>query len=166
MTNAGLSAPVPITSEHDVSAFACGNEVLDRWLQRNALNNEFGDASRTYVVCEGHEVVAYYALSSGSLARSSAPKPLQRNMPDPIPVIILGRIAVDTRFQRDRVGSELLRDAFLRCLGAAEYIGSKAVMVHASSQEARSWYLRKGFLESPHDPMTLCLPMATIRKTI
>jgi GNAT superfamily N-acetyltransferase len=166
MTNARFDKPVPISKDHDIAAFSCGVPSLDHWLQRNALNNERTDASRTYVVCEGHAVVAFYALSSGSIARELAPKPLQRNSPDPIPVTILGRIAVDTRFQGLGYGSDLLREALLRCLAAAEQIGSKAVLVNAISEAARSWYLDWGFLESTHDPMTLCLPMTTIRKTL
>ena len=87
-------------------------------------------------------------------------------MPDPIPVTILGRLAVDSRIQGDGLGSELLRDAFLRCLNAAEHVASKAIVVHAISEEARDWYKHQGFIESSHDPMTLFVPLATIRKTI
>lgn len=166
MTNNKLSRPAPISSEHDVSEFSCGNPALDRWLQQHALNNQFADASRTFVVCDGRIVVAYYALASGAIARSSAPRSVQRNMPDPIPVTILGRIAVDSRYQGSGLGTELIRDAYLRCLSASEIVASKAVLVHAISAEARTWYLHEGFIESPDDPMTLCIPLASIRKSL
>jgi GNAT superfamily N-acetyltransferase len=166
MTRRGLTSPVPLTEAHDLDPFACGVETLDHWLKRQALRNEIGGASRTYVVCDGAAVVAYYCLAAGAVERNDAPKPMQRNMPDPIPVLVLGRLAVDQRYQNRGIGAALLRDAFLRALQVGDVAGIKAVLVHAISEEAKAWYLARGFQESPIAPMTLCLALATVRQAL
>lgn len=94
-----VSAPVPLTEHHDIESFHSGVDSLDTWLQRRALKNQATRASRTFVVCEGKPVVAYYALASSAVAVDTAPGHFRRNMPDPIPVVVLGRLAVDGRFQ-------------------------------------------------------------------
>jgi len=111
-------------------------------------------------------VVAYYALAAGSIDRASVPKSLKRNMPDPLPVIILGRLAVDSRYQDRGLGSGLLRDAMIRVALISRTIGIKALLVHAISEDARQWYSKRWFLESPLEPMTLLLPIAQIRKAL
>ena len=166
MTFAGLTAPVPLLATHDFASFACGVSSLDVWLQRHALKNEAGGASRTYVVCIDNTVVGYYCLAAGAVVLDEAPKPLQRNMPDPIPVMVLGRLAVDQAYQDRGTGSALLRDAILRGIHVAETIGIKAILVHAISEEAKAYYLAKGFLESPIEPMTLCLVLETARQAL
>lgn len=166
MTGPGLSAPAPIGSGHEIDPFDCGEEALDRWLKRQAIRNEHSGASRTFVVCDESTVVGYYCLAAGAVARAEAPKPLQRNMPDPVPVIVLGRLAVDRRYQGRGIGSALLRDAVLRTLQAAGIIGIRAILVHAISAEARDWYLARGFLNSPIHPLTLCLPLETARRAL
>ncbi|MBX3071655.1 MAG: GNAT family N-acetyltransferase [Thermomicrobiales bacterium] len=123
-------------------------------------------ASRTYVVANGAVVCGYYCLAAGAVVREESPKPLQRNMPDPLPVIVLGRLAVDRHYQDRGVGSALLRDAIQRTLLAADVAGITAILVHAISADAKQWYLSRGFLESPIQPMTLCLPLATIRRAL
>lgn len=164
MTAGTISVPLRLTAEHELGPFACGEPSLDDWLKRQALRNEASGASRTYVVCDGNVVVGYYCLAAGAVVRSEAPKPLQRNMPDPIPVMVLGRLAIDLRFQGKGVGRALLRDALLRVSRAAEIAGVKAILVHAISQDARAFYRAHGFLASPVDDMTLCLPLATVRQ--
>ncbi|HEY7031551.1 MAG TPA: GNAT family N-acetyltransferase [Thermomicrobiales bacterium] len=166
MTIAGLTAPAPLSASHDVEPFACGEPSLDAWLKRHARKNEASGASRTYVVCIGTVIVGYYCLAAGAIDRDQAPKPMQRNMPDPIPVMVLGRLAVDRNHQDKGIGSALLRDAVLRVLQVADIAGVKAILVHAISEEARAYYLARGFLESPIQPMTLCLVLDTARQAL
>jgi GNAT superfamily N-acetyltransferase len=159
-----ISSPAPITPDHQLDAFDCGVPSLNDWLRKQALRNERNGASRTYVSCVDEMVVGYYCLSTGAVVRSASPKPMQRNMPDPIPVVILGRLAVNTSHGGLGLGTALLRDAIERVLHAADSIGIKAILVHAISDEARRFYLERGFLPSPIEPMTLCLPLDTVRR--
>jgi len=159
-----LLPPQRITAAHDLSHFESGEPELDSWLKRRALANEAAHASRTYVICADNRVVGFYSLANGALQRSIAPKPVTRNMPDPIPVMVLGRLAVDREFQGQGIGGALLSDALKRVLQAASIAGIKAVLVHAISDDALRFYQAKGFLPSPIEPRTLCLPLATIRQ--
>ena len=166
MTDAGLTAPVRLTAFHNFTEFDCGTPSLNHWLTRQALKNEASGASRTYVVCIDNTVVGYYSLAAGAVVRTEAPKPMQRNMPDPIPVMVLGRLAVDLARQGQGIGSALLRDAILRVLRAAEIVGVRAILIHAISEEAKRFSLSRGFQESPIEPMTLCLALGTARQAI
>ena len=150
-----LTAPAPLASDHELEDFASGVEPLDNWLKRRARSNEAAGASRTYVVCEGRRVVGYYSLAAGSMLHQIATGAVRRNMPDPVPVALLGRLAIDRRWQGKGLGQALLRDAVLRVVGAAETIGVRALLVHAISDEARAFYERCGFRPSPVEPMTL-----------
>jgi GNAT superfamily N-acetyltransferase len=163
----GLSAPEPLAPEHDLSAFSCGVEPLDAWLKQRARQNEVGGASRTYVVCaDGRRVVAYYSLAAGSVLHSAATGRVRRNMPDPVPVALLGRLAVDRRWQGRRLGAALLRDALLRVIGAAETIGVRALLVHAISDEAKRFYEHWGLRPSAVDPMTLMIAIKEAQRTL
>jgi GNAT superfamily N-acetyltransferase len=166
MTDAGLTAPVRLTAVHNIAEFDCGTPSLNQWLTRQALKNEASGTSRTYVVCIDNTVVGYYCLAAGAVVRTEAPKPMQRNMPDPIPVMILGRLAVDRANQGQGIGRALLRDAIIRVLRAAEIVGIRAILVHAISDEAKRFSLSHGFAESPIDPMTLCLALGTARQAL
>jgi GNAT superfamily N-acetyltransferase len=166
VTIARLSAPCRLTSEHDLGSFDCGTAALNDWLKRQALKNEASGASRSYVACTGNIVVGYYCLAAGAIVRDEAPKPMQRNMPDPIPVMVIGRLAINERYQGQGIGKALLRDAILRVLQAAEIAGVKAILVHAISEDAKRFYLANGFLESPIEPMTLCLMLGTVRQAL
>jgi GNAT superfamily N-acetyltransferase len=166
MTAAGLSPPAPLTAAHDREPFDSGVPVLADWLKRRALANEAAGASRTYVVCAGTTVVGYYSLATGAVTREAAPGAMRRNMPDPIPVIVLGRLAVDRRYQNRGLGTAQLRDAILRVLQAADVVGVRAILVHAISEEAKRFYQSAGFVESPIEPMTLCLVLETARRAI
>ena len=157
-----IRAPELLTADHNTSDFDCGLGVLNDWLRKTALKNQSANASRTFVVCKGDAVVGYYALSSGSVERIQAPKSLARNMPDPIPVTVLGRLAIDQQHQGLRIGSGLLKDAMLRTLVVSSHIGVKAMLVHAISDEAKQFYRQYGFTESPFNPMTLLLPVKHI----
>jgi len=115
-------------------------------------------------VCEGRAIVGYYCLAAGGIGHGEAPASLRRNMPDPIPVMVLGRLAIDRRYQNQGIGRALLRDAVLRVLQVAKIAGVAALLVHALSEESRRFYLSAGFVESPVRPMTLCLMLGTVRK--
>ncbi len=155
-----LNAPEKLRAEHDLSEFECGEPSLDDWLRRRALQNEESGASRTYVVCAGQKVVGYYALAVGAVAHAEAPGRVRRNMPDPVPVMIIGRLAVHKDFHGKKIGPGLLRDAVLRTLQAADIAGVRAVLVHAISERARKFYEDCGFIASPMDPMTLMITVA------
>jgi GNAT superfamily N-acetyltransferase len=161
-----ISAPEHLTAAHDVSAFDSGMPDMDDWLRKRALANEETGASRTYVVCTGGRVVGYYALASGGVAQAQAPGRVRRNMPDPVPVMILGRLAVDRAWQGHGLGRGLLRDAVLRTLQAAEIGGIRAILVHAISEDAKRFYERYGFRDSPVDPMTLMITVADAEKAL
>ena len=159
MTRSGqtLSAPEKLRADHDLSQFDCGEPSLDEWLRRRALQNEESGASRTYVVCAGQQVVGYYALAVGAVTHAEAPGRVRRNMPDPVPVMIVGRLAVHNDFQGRKIGPALLRDAVLRTLQAAEIAGIRAILVHAISERARQFYEDCGFIASPMDRLTLMI---------
>lgn len=153
-------APAPLTAAHAVADFECGETTLDHWLKHRALRNEGRGASRTYVVCANDRVVGYYCLSTGSVASELAPGRIRRNMPDPLPVMVLGRLAVDVAWRRHGLGKALLRDAILRTLQVSEVVGVKALLVHALSEPAVHFYESCGFRPSPMNPRTLFLPLA------
>ena len=159
-----LSAPEKLRPDHDLSEFECGEPSLDHWLRQRALQNEESGASRTYVVCAGQQVVGYYALAVGAVAHTEAPGRVRRNMPDPVPVMIIGRLAVHKDFQGRKIGPGLLRDAVLRTLQAANIAGVRAILVHAISEQARQFYEDCGFIASPMDPMTLMITVVEAAK--
>jgi GNAT superfamily N-acetyltransferase len=158
-----IYAPALLSAVHDLSAFSCGSEVLDNWLRKRALANQTTGASRTYVVAESHKVIGYYALASGGVSASEAPGSIRRNMPDPVPVMILARLAIDSHWQGKGVGGDLLRDAVLRTLQAAEIGGIRALLVHALDESAARFYGRFGFKPSPIRPLTYFLPIPGIK---
>lgn len=161
-----LGAPAHLSPAHDVAAFDSGVPELDDWLKKRALPNEATGASRTYVVCADGRVVGYYALATGSVAHARAPGRIRRNMPDPVPVMTLGRLAVDRTWQGRDLGRSLLRDAVLRTLQAAELGGIRAILVHAISDHAKRFYERYGFVASPVDPLTLMITVADAEKAL
>ena len=157
------SAPEKLLPEHDVSKFDCAEPVLNDWLRRRALQNQQSGASNTYVVLDKMRVAGYYSLAAGSVARATAPGRVRRNAPDPVPVVVLGRLAIDQDYQGQGLGRALLRDAILRILQAADIIGVRAILVHALSEEAKRFYEGCGFTASPINPLTL---MLTLPETI
>jgi GNAT superfamily N-acetyltransferase len=165
-TAGDIGAPEHLTAIHDISTFDCGIPDLNDWLKKRALSNEESGASRTYVVCSGGRVVGYYALANGGVALASAPGRVRRNMPDPLPVMIVGRLAVEQGWQGRNIGRSLLRDAVLRTLQAAEIGGIRAILVHAISEDAKRFYERNGFSVSPVDPMTLMIAIADAKKAL
>jgi GNAT superfamily N-acetyltransferase len=161
-----ITAPQPLTGMHEVSSFDCGETTLNEWIKRRALKNEGQGASRTYVICEGEVVIGYYALAVGGVAHKEAPSAIKRNMPDPIPVMILGRLAVDQNYRNKQLGSSLLRDALLRTLQVSQTAGIKAVMVEAISDKAKSFYKKHGFRDSPIEERLLFITIAEVEKCL
>ncbi|HEX9646448.1 MAG TPA: GNAT family N-acetyltransferase [Alphaproteobacteria bacterium] len=161
-----LSSPARLEPHHDLSSFDSGTPVLDDWLRRRALPNQASGASRTYVVCAEGRVVGYYALAAGAVAHAEATGRARRDMPDPVPVMVIGRLAIDSNYQGCGLGRALLRDAVLRTMQAAEIAGIRAVLVHAISEDARRFYERCGFRASAVDPMTLMLTMQDARHVL
>jgi GNAT superfamily N-acetyltransferase len=155
-----IGPPEKLSAAHDVSAFDCGEPVLNDWLRRRAPQNEASGASRTYVVCAGKKVLGYYTLAVGAVTHAEAPGRIRRNMPDPVPVMLLGRLAVDKSAQGRHIGTGLLRDAVLRTVQAAEIAGIRAILVHAISDEAKRFYESHGFVSSPVDPLTVMIAVA------
>jgi predicted N-acetyltransferase YhbS len=159
---ARLLPPEPLAKAHDCGDFRSGEASLDDWLRRRARANQVSGASRTYVVCDGHRVIGYYALASGAITVESAPGRFRRNMPSPIPVAVLARLAVDDDWKKRGIGRALFRDAARRVIHAADAIGIRGIVVHAISEEAKSFYLALGFEPSPNAPMTLMVTLSDV----
>ena len=149
-----------------LSNFESGEPVLDEWLKKRALKNHSSGASRCFVLCAGNLVVGYYSLSAGAISHEAAPKAMRRNMPDPLPLLLLGRLAIDKHHHNRGLGSALLRDAMIRAVTVASGAGVFAILVHALSPEAKQFYLSRGFVESPLQPMTLIMTLETVRSIL
>ena len=163
MIRSGVTPPEPITAAHRLDMFDSGEAPLDAWLRRRAPRNHASGASRCFVIAERDVVVGYYTLSAGSIGHEAAPKAMRRNMPDPLPVLLLGRLAIDRRHQNLGLGQALLRDAMLRSVNVAHETGVFAILLHALSEPAKRFYLSRGFVESPLQPMTLMMTLQTVR---
>jgi ribosomal protein S18 acetylase RimI-like enzyme len=155
-----ITAPEPINSRHEIDRFNCGVDSLNDWLKKRALKNEKNNASRTYVVCSGMNVAGYFSLATGSIESSEAPGKIKRNMPSPIPVMILARLAVDIDYQDKKIGKGLLKEAVLKTILISEQVGLKGLLVHALNDNARYFYKAHGFIECPDQPLKLILPIA------
>jgi GNAT superfamily N-acetyltransferase len=160
------SAPRPIEKDDGVAGFSCGKPPLDDFLKQRAVKNE-GKGSRTYVVIsqlgeDAGKVAAYYTLATGAVNHEACPTWAKRNMPNPIPVIVLGRLAVDGVHQGKKIGKYLMREAMQRTLEASRHVGVRALIVHAVDDEAVSFYVQFGFQAFPTDSRTLFLPIETI----
>ncbi|HEX8079363.1 MAG TPA: GNAT family N-acetyltransferase [Jatrophihabitans sp.] len=162
----GYSTPRPIGSEDDLADFDSGEPSLDEWLRKRSVINQATGASRCFVTCRDGRVVGYYALATGSVQRLAATPRVGQGMPEPIPVVLLGRLAVDLKEQGRRLGSQLLRDAIARTVAAAEIVGIRALLVHALHERAREFYLHYDFEQSPTDPLHLMLLMKDARKIV
>lgn len=155
-----IGPPELLQAFHVVDAFDCGEPVLDEWLKRRALGNQTSGASRTFVVAnDQRQVVGYYALAAGAVAHQDAVRSVRQNMPNPIPVMVLARLAVHTQEQRLKLGASLLQDAVRRSVFVAESTGVRAIVVHALNDRARQFYEHYGFKPSPIHAMTLMLPL-------
>jgi GNAT superfamily N-acetyltransferase len=147
---------VPLVEAHRLDSFRCSKPELEFWLKQRA---------RTFVVCADNEVVGYYALSAGAVLHETVAGNIRRNMPEPIPVAVLGRLAVHSDWNGQGVGVGLLKDAVLRTAKLAEEMGIRALLCHAIDENAKKYYLHHGFIESPIEPLTVMLNIARLVKT-
>ena len=161
-----ISAPLPLAADHELAGFESGEPSLDDWLKRRAFKNQANGSSRTYVVCEGKTVIGYYCLAAGAIGHAEAPGAMKRNRPDPVPVLVIGRLAIHQAHHQKGLGTALLNDAIRRAMQAAEIAGVTALLVHAISEPARRFYRSRGFIESPVEPMTLVLMLATVARAL
>lgn len=161
-----LTAPEPLGAHHKLEHFDSGVASLDGWLKRRAAANQASGASRTYIVSDDELVVGYYALASHAVAAVAATGRVRRNMPDPVPVVVLGRLAIARSHQAQGLGRALFQDAARRVMHAADTIGIRALLVHALSEDAKAFYLRLGLDPSPLDPMTLMVTLADLQAAI
>ncbi|WP_310386444.1 GNAT family N-acetyltransferase [Roseateles sp.] len=153
-----LQPPQPLLASQLLDGFDCGETMLDDWLKRRAISNQFSGTSRTFVVADQDgRVVGYYAVAAGAVAHQLASSAVRRNMPDPVPVLVLARLAVDRRAQGIQLGGALLQDAVKRALAVAENAGVRALLVHALHERAGAFYAHYGFQPSPVHPLTLML---------
>lgn len=156
------AAPRLLDESHDLDSFVCTSQPsLEVWLKRRARKSHASGGARVFVVTESEDrnVIAYYALAAGSVKRDDAPGRLSRNMPDPIPVVVLARLAVHSNHERRGLGRGLLKDAVLRSQRLSEEMGIRAMLCHAIDAKARAFYVHHGFYGSPIDAMTLLLPL-------
>ncbi|MGF6609475.1 putative GNAT family N-acyltransferase [Paraburkholderia sp. WSM4175] len=159
--NRKLSAPQPLLAEHDVASFSCGRLELDDWLKRRALINHNSGASRVLVTTDDTgRVYGYYALAAGAVAHVDATGNVLRNMPNPIPVVVLGRLARDVNTKGVQLCAALLKDALNRASSIAKDLGVRAMLVHATDAHAAAFYESYGFTPSPVRPLTLMLRLA------
>jgi GNAT superfamily N-acetyltransferase len=162
----GYSPPRPIRDTDDLANFRSGEADLDAYLHRRALANHLEGASRCFVTCRVQRVVGFYALAAAVVERRSAPGRVRRNMPEPVPVILLSRLAVDLSERGAGLGAHLLRDAITRSVAAAELIGVRAMLVHALHDQARAFYAHFGFEPSPTDPLHMLLLIKDARAAL
>ena len=159
-----LHPPEPLSQHHKLDTFSREEIVLDDWLKRRAFANQVSGATRTFVVADAeHTVLGYYAMAAGAVAHQSATRAIRHNMPDPVPVMVLARLAVDTRAQGKKLGAALLRDAVTRAVAVSQNAGVRALLVHALNDRARQFYEHYGFQASPAHPTTLMLRLAGTR---
>ena len=157
-----LNAPTPLAEVHRLESFRCTEATLETWLKQRAWQNHLNGASRCFVVCAGKDVVGYYALAAGAVSHDKTPGGVRCNMPDPIPVVVLGRLAVHADWAGQGIGAGLLKDAVLRSLRLSKDMGIRAMLCHAINEEAKRFYLHHGFAVSPIEPLTVMLNLAKV----
>jgi GNAT superfamily N-acetyltransferase len=167
VSKAGVTAPAPLQPSHDTASFSTGrHETLDEWLKRRALASE-GLSARTYVICDANaaqRVVGYYAISTAMERRTALPNAkLRRGMPEQVPLLLIGRLALDASWQGKGLGSALSGDALRRCVAASEIVGARGVAAHAIDDAEAQFYLRHGFVRTSLGPRTVLIPMDSIR---
>jgi GNAT superfamily N-acetyltransferase len=161
-----LTPPKPIMVDQRLENFDSGEWSLNEWLNKRAYKNHAVGASRCFVLCAGTDVIGYYSLSAGAISHEGAPKAMRRNMPNPLPVLLLGRLAVDKRYHNQGIGQALLRDVMMRAVNVSGDAGVFAILVHALSDQAKQFYLSRGFVESPLQAMTLFMTIETVRSIL
>ena len=162
-----ISAPGPLADEHKLDDFQCTSPELAKWLINRARKNHREGAFKCFVMCdEQQNVIGYYALSAGSVSHQVEPGSIRRNMPDPVPVAVLGRLAVHVSSTKQGIGRGLLKDAIQRTLQLAEQMSIRALLCHAIDQDAKAFYLTHGFIESRVDSMTVMLSLARLQEAL
>ena len=165
-----LAPPSPITEDHDLSSFACGSPALDNWLRIHAARSHLYGHAKTQVVVDpdagARRVVAFYSLAPASVVRAQLVRKLRANAPDPVPMILLARLAVDSAYAGKGIGRHLLLDAFNRSGAAAQQIGGRGIMAHAKDEAAVGFYLRWKFERMPSDPLLLVIPIEVVRTSL
>jgi len=163
---AGIGPPVALSAAHDCGAFDCGDDALNRWLRERALPAAAAGHSRTFVCCAGDRAVGHYCLAAGGVVRAAAPGRLRRNAPDPLPVAIVGRLAVDLSQQGRGLGADLVGDALRRILAASDTLGVAAVLVHAANERAAAFWRRHDFIPFPPEGHSFFLPVDGIARLL
>lgn len=161
-----VTAPEPLTASHLISDFDSGVPSLDEWLKRRAVQNQASGASRTFVTCNEGRVVGFYALASSAVIPAAASGRFRRNMPNPIPIVVLARLAVDRAEQGKGLGRALFQDAAKRVIHAADAIGIRGLLVHALSEDVKAFYVTLGLEVSPLDPMTLMVTIGDLQSAL
>lgn len=154
--------PMLLTDEHELSDFESSSPILNDWLQKRARRNHRLNFSRVFVVCleSTSTVIAYYCLSAASIQRDHLPKSLKRNAPDPIPAVVLGRLAVDRRYEGQGLGRDLVKHAIATAKIAAQSVGVRVLLAKAKDERALAFYRDVcGFVELPDSPLTLFDPV-------
>jgi GNAT superfamily N-acetyltransferase len=158
------SGPVLLGADHNLDDFDCGVDSLNAWLREKAQHNQREGGSRTWVVTEQGRVIGYYASSTAVLLRADAPKRAARNQPDPLPAVLLARLAVDRKYQGVGLGRALLKHFLLKALEVAELTGVRILLVHAKDAGAANFYRQYGFEPSPVDELVLLLLVKDVRE--
>lgn len=158
--------PRPLQDADDISTFDCGTDSLNEYLHNRALANHMSGASRCFVTCRDGRVAGYYALTSSVVDHEDVAGKVRRNMPNPVPAILLARLAVDLKDQSNGVGASLLQDAIRRTVHVAEEVGVRVLLVHALHEDAQRFYRHFGFELSPTDPLHLMLLMKDARAAL
>lgn len=162
-----LSAPEPLTAEHDLSFFSCGKPALDHWLKQRALSNRQKGFTAVLVVHEAGRVVGYYGLAPTAVTPSTLPRSIRTGQPpDPVPCLLLGQLATDLNWVGKGIGTGLVKHALERCVAAAELVGGRALMVNAVDEEAAGFWRRRGFIPSRDDPLILYRSIADIAASL
>jgi len=164
--NKGFCSPAHLTVEHEIEGFYSGEETLDTWLRERAFANMEVSASRTYVICPSgsSKVIGYYAICMGQILNQETVGSMRRNMPRQIPAVILGRLAIDKKWQDQGLGKALLQDAVQRSVRAAKQVSARLLIAHAISPEAEAFYLHYGFTRLPIETPTYALDLIKFAK--
>lgn len=161
-----LSAPEPLSGEHDASAFSCGTPALDNWLKIRALANQRRGFTAIMVVHEAGRVVGYYGLAPTAIMPSAPPRSIRTGQPpSPVPCLLV-QLAVDQGWSGKGVGTGLVKQAFARCVAAARLIGGRALIVNAIDEEAAMFWRRRGFIPSRDEALILFRSIADIAASL
>jgi GNAT superfamily N-acetyltransferase len=153
--------------DHTIDIFDCGQEALNQWLRKHALQNQGAGAAQSYVGLVDGVVIGYYSLAVGQIEYIDAPERLRKGLArHPVPIMLLARLAVEKNWQKKGVGRALLRDAVLRTMQVADIAGIRALAVHAKDEQAQRYYEQFDFEASLSDPLHLLVLLKDIRKRV